>query len=186
MRVRIYGLDADPERVTAMLEIKQRINRTVQKRRIALPLHRAYALAAGQGESVWKDPQDAAVAQEIEFLVRTMQLRPTCVISYLRTAWVGSEYEPGLRITFDQELTGRAPDRLLGEGTPHHYFSPPEYLVMEVKANDAVPVWVSRMLARHGCQLRRISKYCAGLAKLRASEGLPGAACFGLQENPHG
>ena len=42
-------------------------------------------------------------------------------------------------------------------------------IVMEVKVNDAVPLWVSRMIARHNCSLRRISKYCKGLACLRST-----------------
>ena len=39
---------------------------------------------------------------------------------------------------------------------------------MEVKANDAVPLWVSRMLARHGCEIQRFSKYVAGVSHLQA------------------
>jgi hypothetical protein len=46
----------------------------------------------------------------------------------------------------------------------------PEWLIMEVKANEAVPLWVTRVLSRHGCTLQRISKYCEGLARLRSLE----------------
>lgn len=168
LRVRIYSEHADEASDTAMVEIKQRINRTVQKRRVAVTLERAYALCTGSNVAPWADRDDASVASEIEFLVRNLRLEPTCVISYLRQAFVGSRYESGLRITFDQRLSCRGPEALLGSGLPSHAFMDPSWLVMEVKVNDAVPLWVARMLARNQCSLRRISKYCTGLACLRS------------------
>ncbi|MEE8410229.1 MAG: polyphosphate polymerase domain-containing protein [Myxococcota bacterium] len=170
LRARIYGEHGDDPDVMTMVEIKQRINRTVQKRRVAVPLARAYALCAGVGDGaeVWDDPDDALVGSEVEFLVRSLRLEPVCVISYLRQAFVGSRYEPGLRITFDQVLGCRGPEALLGSGTPTRLFMDPGWLVMEVKVNDAVPLWVARTLSRHQCSLRRISKYCTGLACLRS------------------
>jgi SPX domain protein involved in polyphosphate accumulation len=39
-------------------------------------------------------------------------------------------------------------------------------VVMEVKANDRVPLWLANLLARHQCPLRRYSKYCNGVARL--------------------
>ena len=39
---------------------------------------------------------------------------------------------------------------------------------MEVKANNAVPLWVSHLLARYNVPLGRFSKYCAGVARLQA------------------
>jgi hypothetical protein len=44
--------------------------------------------------------------------------------------------------------------------------APVDWCVLEVKTNDKVPDWVGSMLARYGCQLRRISKYCATIGKL--------------------
>ena len=41
-----------------------------------------------------------------------------------------------------------------------------EHVVMEVKVNHAVPLWITHLLARHGCTLRRFSKYCAGVVRL--------------------
>jgi hypothetical protein len=44
---------------------------------------------------------------------------------------------------------------------------PADYCIMEVKADDRVPEWATSLLARHDCQLNRVSKYCAGVALLR-------------------
>jgi hypothetical protein len=167
LRIRVYG---DPPAGTdplAMVEIKQRINRTVQKRRLALPLSQAYALCAGARDAPIHDARDAEVASEVEFLVRSLSLAPTCVISYVRHAFMGGAYEPGLRVTFDQALWCGGPERGLST-TERLHFLPPDRLVLEVKANEAVPLWVVRLLARHSIPIQRFSKYCAGLAHLRA------------------
>lgn len=166
VRVRTYGRYAD-DGMPVALEIKQRINRTVQKRRVWVPLDVAENLLHEHEIPPMTDTQDVEVVQEIDLLAHSLQLQPACVISYLRDAWVGSRYEPGLRITFDRELTARSPRFGLGEGAPDvHFMSPPE-VIMEVKADEAVPLWVSRMLTRHQCTLRRVSKYCLGLATLQ-------------------
>ena len=168
LRVRVYGEDTAGDDVTGMVEIKQRINRTVQKRRVALPLNDAYALIEQGADFSWEDDRDRAVAHEVVSLVGSLHLQPACVISYLRQAFVGGDYETGLRITFDSELSCRGPEYGLGAGAPKHFFISPDIMVMEVKVNDTVPLWVARMLNRHNCQLQRISKYCAGIARLAA------------------
>ncbi|HZA14209.1 MAG TPA: polyphosphate polymerase domain-containing protein [Myxococcaceae bacterium] len=167
LRVRIYGEQAQAPETPAMVEIKQRINRTVQKRRIALSLSEAYALCAGARGEDLADERDAEVAGEVEFLVRSLNLSPTCVISYVRHAFMGSAYEPGLRVTFDAGLRCGGPEGGLNP-TDLFHFLPPDRCVMEVKANEAIPLWIVRLLARHSVSVQRYSKYCAGLAVLRA------------------
>jgi len=170
LRVRLYGHPTEDGSAKAMVEIKQRVNRTTQKRRLAVPLERAYALCEGEPLDGLEDPKDAAVASEIGYLVRALRLAPKCVISYTRQAFMGGPYEPGLRLTFDHDLWCTEPSALLAPGPHRHVFLPPGWLVMEVKANDAVPLWVARMLARRSCELKRFSKYCAGLAHLSSLE----------------
>ncbi len=174
LRIRRYGDVADSS-PRVMVEIKQRIGRTIQKRRLAARLHDAYRLCAGGREMRWRDPGDAAVAGEVEFLVRSLLLQPTCVIGYTRQSFMGMRYEPGLRITLDQCLWSSVPSGgLLGEAR-RHAFLPPNLFIMEVKANNAVPLWVAHLLARHRCSLSRYSKYCAGLVRLRELGQSPSA-----------
>jgi hypothetical protein len=169
VRVRVYGTIPTEPTTRVMVEIKQRINRTCQKRRLSLPLSDAYALCAGELplERAWEDPRDAAVASEVTFLSRAMNLFPMCVVGYQRRAFVGGRYEPRLRVTFDQGLWCRpASDLLSGDGT-HYRMLPPDWMVLEVKTDHAIPLWVSRMLARHDVSLRRFSKYCTAALYLR-------------------
>jgi SPX domain protein involved in polyphosphate accumulation len=172
VRIRIY-----PDQETAlegrgiesvdrgMVEIKQRTNRTVQKRRIELPLDEAEQLCRGTLQLPDLDPLDQQVASEIRYLANAMHLGPTCITSYRRRAFQGGLYDAGLRITFDTDLRCRIHALRVNENAENHLFAPPEFCIMEVKVNDAVPDWVTSLLARHDCQLRRVSKYCAGLAQ---------------------
>jgi SPX domain protein involved in polyphosphate accumulation len=166
LRLRIYA-EADIERTAVgMVEIKQRINRTVQKKRVELPLALAEQLCAGSLELKDLDELDQEVASEVQYLVNAMHLQPTCITAYLRRAFIGNRYDSGLRITFDSDLRGRMHALRVNQAAQNHMIAPPDWCVMEVKSNDAVPDWVTSLLARHGCQLQRVSKYCATVARL--------------------
>lgn len=181
LRLRVYGSERFGDQSFASAEIKQRINRTVQKRRLPLSLAEAYALCEGQGLSREVDAADAQVASEIDFMVQSQQLQPACVISYLRRAYMGDSYNAHLRITFDEDLTGSSPEHGVNGGALTRHIAPLGWSVMEVKVDETVPIWVCRMLARHQCHLRRISKYCAGISALygpdTGSRGLPWMSC---------
>lgn len=164
LRVRIYPGEDVTSVSEGMVEIKQRINRTVQKRRVKLPLPQAELLCSGVLERDDLDVLDQQVASEVQYMVRAMHLRPTAITSYRRRAFVGGQYDAGLRITFDTGVGGRTYALVVNDDAPSHLFLPPDWSIMEVKVNDAVPDWVTSLLARHNCQLRRVSKYCAVLA----------------------
>lgn len=166
LRIRQYGMLGNDPNAEVMVEIKQRINRTTQKRRIGLPLREAYLLCRGQLRREWPNQMHASVADEVTFLALALLLRPTCVIGYIRQAFIGSRYEPGLRITFDHGLWSSVADAGLGGGAARHAILPPDWVVMELKTNRAIPLWVSNLLARNNVALDRVSKYCAGLARL--------------------
>lgn len=167
LRLRIYPA-ADIERTElGMVEIKQRINRTVQKRRLELPLPLAEQLCAGGLDARELSDEDQEVASEVRYLVHAMHLQPTAITSYWRRAFVGNRYDAGLRITFDTNIAGRMHALRVAERAENHRILPAEHCVMEVKANEAVPDWTTSLLARHGCQLQRVSKYCAVVSQLR-------------------
>ena len=173
LRLRIYPGD-DIEAVNhGMVEIKQRIDRTVMKRRLKLPLDEAEQLCAGYMEWNDLDELDRQVASEVQYIVQAMHLRPTCATAYRRLAYVGGLYDAGLRITFDIDVSCRVHGLTVNFDAKNHLMLPPEWSIMEVKVNEAVPDWVTSLLARHNCQLRRVSKYCAGLERGRSLRNVP-------------
>ncbi len=173
LRLRIYVKDVPSLVTEGMVEIKQRINRTVQKRRVKLPLEEAILLCENQAIQSALDPLDQQVVSEVRYLIAAMNLRPTCITAYHRRAFVGGLYDAGLRITFDTDLRYRVHALEVNLDAKNHLFISPEWCIMEVKVNEAVPDWVTSLLARHGCQLRRVSKYCAGLAHSQNMKIMP-------------
>jgi len=164
VRLRVYP-DAHPEHLThGFVEIKQRIDKTVQKRRVHLPLDDALRVCVGDFDPFeLNDELDRSAAGEMVYIARAMNLRPSCVVAYRRRALVGGRYDPGMRLTFDSFLQGRIYALDLREDARNYLFLPPDWMGMEVKVNERVPHWVTVILARHGCTLQRISKYCAVL-----------------------
>ena len=146
------------------VEIKQRFNRTTQKKRLVLPLAQAKRLCAGEAVPDGLDARDTATAAEISYLIRAMQLRPAAVVSYRRRAFVGGRYERGMRLTFDQQLKGRAHALDVNQEARNYHFLPLDWVLMEVKVNERIPTWMVALLAKHQCSLQRMSKYCAALA----------------------
>ncbi|MDJ0766754.1 MAG: polyphosphate polymerase domain-containing protein [Myxococcota bacterium] len=174
LRIRIYPKDPIQSTTTGMVEIKQRINRTVQKRRLKLLLDDTDRLCRGESLSHLElDGMDRQVASEVLYMVDAMQLRPTCITAYHRKAFIGGRYDAGLRITFDTNVRYRTYALTVNEAADNHLVLPLDWCIMEVKVNDAVPDWVTSLLARHQCRLQRISKYCAGIAKAENHEIIP-------------
>jgi hypothetical protein len=165
VRIRVYGNQTVTEETPCFVEIKQRINKTLQKKRAQMPYAAAIALC-GAGQSVEAaSAYEQAVIEEIQYLYYTLQLQPACVVSYDRQAFNGSQYDPGLRVTFDVNLKGRTHDLSLLSvaNADSKFFIPPGYCILEVKVNYRVPLWLTDIIAENRCTLRRVSKYCAAL-----------------------
>lgn len=175
LRIRVYpGVRGIDETTPAFVEIKQRMNQTVQKRRVVLPLRAAIEHCAGVRDAVaGRDPADVAVGSEIQYMVRALRLRPTCIVTYRRRAFVGSRYERGMRLTFDTRIEGRTTVLDLTAPARGRPLLPETAVVMEIKVDDRVPDWTTSLVARHECRLQRLSKYClsvaAGLRRIEAA-----------------
>jgi hypothetical protein len=165
LRIRIYPGDDIASVTNGFVEIKQRINRTVQKRRLKLPLEQAEALCAGSFDVDGLEEMDARAASEVLYMVRVMNLKPKCVVSYRRRAFMGGRYEQGMRLTFDMQLQGRMHGLVVNEPAQNYFFMPPEWYVMEVKVNERIPTWMTSIIAKNECTIRRVSKYCAVMKK---------------------
>ena len=170
VRVRVYGdQPVDPE-TPVYVEIKQRIDRALSKRRARI----AYKLAIDPGRLDHKSDgilgAERTTLDEVSYLAQTLHLRPACVVSYDRIALDDNGYDPGLRITFDSNLKGRIHDlTLLSEcSAESEYFLPPDWTIMEIKVNHRVPYWLTEIIGEHECTLRRVSKYCAALESCKA------------------
>lgn len=169
LRLRVYPRGADPRSLTeGHVEIKQRVNRTVQKRRVVLPLAAAADLCRGVEPIGEFDALDQAVISEVHYMVRSQHLRPACIVAYRRQAFVTDRYDAGMRITFDMQLEARVTSLAVQQAAKLRPFLPRDRMIMEVKVNERVPHWAVALLAKHECTLQRYSKYCAALEREKA------------------
>lgn len=158
LRFRRYADSPD-----AWVEIKQREDRTLQKRRLCWPVERVgrvFNVAAGTD---WDGAGDDPVATEALLLIHRMRLRPRIGVLYRRQAWFGA-FDPELRVTFDGRLQYRTTDLDLERPFEHgKYIMDPRVTVMEIKYNHRAPVWLTKVIRRRGLQIVRMSKYCTAV-----------------------
>jgi SPX domain protein involved in polyphosphate accumulation len=163
LRIRHYETQAELTPDTKVfVEVKQRLDRVTQKRRVLLPYRDALRLCDGRSIPEHR-PEDRAVVEEIYTMLHQYNLRPTSVVSYLRQAFIGSDYDVGLRVTFDTNLRYRTNDLQLHSKRIGSFLLPAERIILEVKANERVPYWLTELVAAYNFRLIRISKYCHSL-----------------------
>lgn len=160
VRMRLYGApSACTDDTPVHIEIKQRVNRVTQKRRIALPYRTALRWLDGR-EDIDCDPSQRPFVNEVSTLIGNLDLRPIVTTGYLREAFIGRDADLGLRVTIDHKVHGRDRDFHFASGAQNRFTIPPKLAIVEVKANERVPYWITDLLARVDMSVVRISKYC--------------------------
>ncbi|MFR9727025.1 polyphosphate polymerase domain-containing protein [Streptomyces sp. MS19] len=181
LRIRHYGEAHDvTDESPVYVEIKQRVNRVTQKRRLCLPYRAARALC-DRREAAEAGRRERAFADEVLELLVRLDLRPTAITGYRREALVGRDQDTGLRVTFDRRVRGRDRDFHLGTATAENRFIiPPRLAVMEIKANERVPYWLTDLAARRDLTVVRVSKYCQSVE----AYGKAPRSAFHIPEEP--
>ncbi|MGW3417440.1 VTC domain-containing protein [Streptomyces phaeochromogenes] len=182
LRIRHYGTpDGVTDESPVCVEIKQRVNRVTQKRRITLPYGVARQLCDGR-EMIEHSPKESAFVQEVLELVVRLNLLPTAITGYQREALVGRDADTGLRVTFDRRIRGRDRDFHFGTSNPENRFTiPPHLSVMEIKVNERTPYWITDLAARRNLNLIRVSKYVQSIEAF----GLAPRSVFHVHEADH-
>ncbi len=167
LRIRRYETDEPlTEASPVFVEIKQRIDRVTQKRRVVLPYGDALRLCNDRQLPECTD-EDRATIEEIYVFLWQYNLRPVCLVHYDRQALIGSEYDIGLRVTFDTDLSFQSQCLHLHESCSYLPILPANQVVMEIKVNECVPTWLTGLIADHNLNLVRVSKYCRSIEAAR-------------------
>ncbi|GAA1012583.1 VTC domain-containing protein [Acrocarpospora pleiomorpha] len=160
LRIRHYGdRFAATGDTPVFVEIKQRVNRVTQKRRVRLPYADALGLCDGR-RMVGHEPGQRAFLEEVLDLVSRLDLHATAMTGYTRHAYMGRDADVGLRVTFDQRVRGRDRDFQLGAQAENRLIVPARKAILEVKVNERVPYWFTDLAAARNLQVVRVSKYC--------------------------
>ena len=152
LRLRSYGLATRESPV--FLEMKRKANGVVYKRRVQMTVPLAQQFFSEDG----KTQDDGQISREIAaFRSHYQALRPTCLIIYDRTAY----FEPGgdLRLTIDENPRYRLDDLTLTKSMQGVSLLDPGWTILEIKVQDAMPLWLTAILSE--CSIRKgsFSKY---------------------------
>lgn len=152
IRLRSYGLATDMSPV--YLELKRKAFGIVYKRRIQSTIPAVKEFFEGEGKTF----AEGQINQELTYFRNFYgNLVPTCLIIYDRTAY----YEPDgdIRLTIDNNPRYRTEDldlRVSMEGTP---LLPEGYSILEIKVQQALPLWLVAILEEGMIYKSSFSKY---------------------------
>ena len=152
IRLRSYGPATDASPV--FLELKRKAEGVVYKRRVQTTVPRAERFFSG-GELTDGDGQ---IRREITyFRDHYGTLIPACLIICDRAAY----FEPGgdLRLTIDHRPRFRTEGMTLTESMDGSPLLEEGWTILEVKAQGAVPLWLSEALGEGGIFKSSFSKY---------------------------
>lgn len=155
LRFRRYG-DSAP----VFVEVKQREDRTVQKRRLVWTADEVATVFGDGTRGVdWDAAARDPVSTEVALMIEHLRLRPRMAITYRRRAKFGA-FDPELRITFDGRIRYHHVDLDVARPADQgRSVLDPRVSVMEVKYNHRAPKWLTTAVSRRGLEMVRMSKY---------------------------
>ena len=172
LRLRTYGTLASTDS-PVFFEIKSKLSGQSTKRRYAMPYkytpefcEQSLSADIVIDEFLGSHPQikDTAngrqILAEIAELICRCQLKPVSVVSYERQALIAKD-RGDVRITFDSNLRVRTEDLDLLSGSYGTSTMPDDMLVLEVKQDSNVPLWLAEILCEYKCRNQSYSKYCS-------------------------
>lgn len=157
LRLRIY--DSATLQDNAFFEMKKKYKKRVNKRRTSIRLQGAYDYLNGvlQPENTYISNHQ--IFKEIDAFRSLYHLQPENIVSYDRQAFSGIE-DKDLRVTFDYNLRCRNNDLRIENGPGGYHFVEKDLVVMEVKVDHSVPLWLARLISDFGCPKDSVSKFC--------------------------
>ena len=151
IRLRSYGpADASSP---VFLELKRKAEGVVYKRRVQTSLEKTEAFFSGG-----PPPEDSQIGREIAFFRdRYSALRPACLIVYDREAY----FEPAgdLRLTVDYAPRFRTDRLTLDHPDVCAPLLAPGGAILEIKVQQALPLWLSHALDAGEIRKSSFSKY---------------------------
>ena len=157
LRLRTY-IDPKSDEEKAFLELKFKVGGIVYKRRSSMTLKQAYHFVE-TGEAPESDSYlKSMVEDEIKNFINFYHPKPAVYIKYDRTAFFGKE-DKEFRLTVDDNIITRRDDLRLESGVHGENLLGEGLVLMEVKIENAVPLWLASALSSVGAYRTSFSKY---------------------------
>ena len=158
LRLRSYGLATQTSPV--FLEMKRKAYGIVYKRRVQTTMPLVKKFFDGTGD-ICAEGQINTELTYFRDLYR--ELQPACLIIYDRTAYF--EPEGDLRLTLDRNPRYRMTDLDLCTSMEGILLLPEGYSVLEIKVQQAIPLWLTAILSEAQIYKTSFSKYGAAYAQ---------------------
>ena len=152
LRLRGYGRVDDD--TTVYLELKKKFKGTVYKRRAAMTLAEAkdYFRGGAMGEN-------SQIGNELDYAMRYYGMpHPYIAIIYHRDAYVVKD-DSDVRITFDSNIRYKTEELFSAFGGDGEGILPEEKIIMEIKTEGAMPLWLAHLLDEMRIFPTSFSKY---------------------------
>ncbi|MBI5608050.1 MAG: polyphosphate polymerase domain-containing protein [Deltaproteobacteria bacterium] len=176
LRVRTYGMNCEGP---VFLEIKRRFGDAQSKSRVQVPRdHWQAAVLPGGSETFkhWKmDGKKMGVVKDFAAIVGGYALEPVCCVRYDRDPFVG-RLNPDIRITFDQAMRAYSAHDwtlhphdadYLPVDYPYNFASPEPRLVLEIKFDMRLPVWLIDLVRTFDLKREAYAKYVTSVNRLQ-------------------
>lgn len=152
LRLRCYSTPTSDS--TVFLELKKKYKGIVYKRRETMTYTQAKQYFAEHIK-----PTDSQIMKEIDWTMNFYKtLKPRMFIGFDRLAFVGKE-DSHLRITFDENLRYRTENLDLSLGSYGKNIINKNLCIMEIKALNSMPLWLSNALSDLKIYPSSFSKY---------------------------
>ncbi len=152
LRLRSYGV-ADKD-TKVFVELKKKYESVVYKRRVGMT--EAQAEEYIRSGTAGKDTQ---IIHEISYCLEHYEgLAPAMMLSYEREAFYDKE-DKDFRMTFDDTILWRADHLSLCDGVFGTPILDENHVLMEVKAANAIPMWLVKTLSENHIYKTSFSKY---------------------------
>lgn len=170
LRVRRYSTGSK-----VFLEVKRRIKGVISKLRVPIPLDAwpGVVFDPKVATALKLSTRDQRNLDEFVWRCITLAAEPAAVVRYEREAYI-SRLESYARVTFDWKLRGRTPSGWdvsvrpddgpwIPVDAPRRFGLPESGVVLELKAETAVPLWMTDIVHRFGLHRSGFSKYASCL-----------------------
>jgi hypothetical protein len=180
VRTRRYAPNGEWKHKSVFIEVKKKADGICTKERLKLPVDQCALLARGEALAISEDltkKNKKVDAQDlcervalINNLVQNFNLRPQARVVYQRQAYE----KDGFRVTVDDNLNYellRPIDPAVVQTVKNSefwsranymrgLFDPGHVLILELKHNGVIPLWMSEFLAQNNIGRSQFSKYC--------------------------
>jgi SPX domain protein involved in polyphosphate accumulation len=176
VRARIYGESlhsmTDP---TIWLELKDKYDMKIFKRRIALPKKYWENFPA-----ILREPnflqgaykaQEKNIFDEFRFEIAHASRMPSVLVSYLRKAFIQTIAGQRIRITLDSALKAARPSPDFE--TRYSRRIMPGWGVLEIKYDKFLPAYANILIQKYNLRREAYSKYARGIETIRRYNPLP-------------